>query len=67
MPNPTRFAGYDSPAQLVADPALTREQKVGALLAWRATLRRAGGERARHAALAAEIDRTLERLQAAQA
>ena len=67
MPNPTRFAGYDSPAQLAEDPALTREQKVGALLAWRAMLRRTGGERTPYAALAAEIDRTLERLQAAQA
>ena len=66
MPDPTRFAGYDSPGQLAEDRALTREQKVSALLAWRAVLQRSGAqERTRHAELAAEIERALAAIRVA--
>jgi hypothetical protein len=40
--DPKRFAGYESPASLLSDPSLTREQKIGALLAWAGALRRRG-------------------------
>ena len=67
MPDPTRFAGYPSPGMVAEDQALTREQKVSALLAWRAMLRRAtAAERALHAGLAEEIEQALETARAAE-
>jgi hypothetical protein len=60
MPDPTRFAGYESAAELLADPALTREQKIAALLAWRSGLLLPLGDD--HARLVAEVEQALEQL-----
>ena len=43
MPDPTRFAGFHSPATLLRDATLTRAQKVDALHAWRAKVEHAAG------------------------
>jgi hypothetical protein len=60
VPDLTRFAGYESPAAILADAALTREQKIAALLAWRNGLLLLGGDD--HARLVGEVDQALERL-----
>jgi hypothetical protein len=66
MPDPKRFAGYESPAILVSDPSLSREQKIGALMAWENALRRLGklnlSEAAAYARLVCEIERQLDRV-----
>jgi len=40
MSDVKRFAGFPSPGILVRDPALTREDKIGALESWRLRLAR---------------------------
>jgi hypothetical protein len=65
MSFPARFAGYDSPDLLVSDEALTPEQKMSALLIWRAAARREGGSEVdpdRRRLLIAELDRALKSL-----
>lgn len=62
----TRFAGYDSPAALVRDASLTREEKISGLRTWRTmlvsggTLTETAGEIRRQQV--AEIDRALSEL-----
>jgi hypothetical protein len=60
MAYPKRFAGYDSPALLVKDPALTRDQKISALVSWRSACKRLDGrDPPGRRRLVAEIDRAL--------
>jgi hypothetical protein len=67
MPDPTRFAGYDSPRQLAEDPALSREHKISALLAWHAALQRADSRgRTRYARLSVELHEALRELRGAR-
>ena len=69
MPEMSRFAGYQSPAEVVADTALTREQKLTALIAWRSTLRRLGltGQRpALRTRLIGELEDAIERASVAE-
>lgn len=59
----SRFAGFDSPAALVADASLTRTQKISALHAWRNDVERAAGSGSDDAQsngpLLEEIDRAM--------
>ncbi|GAB2184170.1 hypothetical protein [Roseibium sp. LAB1] len=65
---PKRFAGFRTAASVLEDRSLSLEQKRTALLAWRATLRKApqtGAEDGRSPAeLIEEIDEALKSLKA---
>ena len=43
MPDVTRFAGYPSPQTLVADPSLSRDDKISGLRTWRGIILRLDG------------------------
>jgi hypothetical protein len=60
-----RFAGYPSPDRLVADPTLSRDDKIGGLRTWRRLVLRlgAGPEGDLRARLVEEIDRALALLE----
>jgi hypothetical protein len=61
VPDVTRFAGYPSPQTLVADPDLSRDDKIGGLKSWRGQILRRGAalDRTSRARLVDEIDRAL--------
>ena len=42
MPDVTRFAGYRSPKTLLADPSLSRDDKISGLRTWRGAILRLG-------------------------
>ena len=62
MSYPKRFAGYESPAVLLKDSALTREQKLSALQSWRSQVRKLGLRSESQRRLIAEIERALAAL-----
>jgi hypothetical protein len=59
-----RFAGYPSPKAMVADPSLTREDKLSGLRTWRNLILRcsAGDEERECSQLVREIDKSLAQL-----
>ena len=66
MPDVTKFAGYASPAVLVRDPLLSREDKLSALRSWRGLVMRMGllvtDDQSERERLIREIGRAMERL-----
>jgi hypothetical protein len=65
VPDVTRFAGYPSPETLLADPWLSRDDKISGLRTWRRLILRVGvaeDERETRARLVGEIDRALDSL-----
>jgi len=61
VPDVTRFAGYPSPQTLLADPSLSRDDKIGGLRTWRGMILRLGATVDDHLRirLVDEIDRAL--------
>lgn len=62
MPDVTRFAGYPSPQTLLADPWLSRDDKISGLRTWRGLIVRLGATAADGEALerlVGEIDGAL--------
>ena len=66
MKDPMSFAGYRSPASILEDPALSREDKDMALRNWRGAVERVrqvhAEEILRHDSFMEEIDAVLARL-----
>jgi hypothetical protein len=69
LPDVTRFAGYPSPEALLADPSLSRDDKISGLTTWRGMIVQLGvsEDEERRMRLVEEIDRALEVLDAARA
>ena len=61
-----RFAGYPSPRAMIADPSLTRDDKLSGLRTWRNLILRSdsGIDDREHAQLVREIERSLALLAA---
>ena len=61
VPDVTRFAGYSSPQTLLADPSLSRDDKISGLRTWRGVILRLGDtvDRDLLARRVEEIDRAL--------
>jgi hypothetical protein len=59
MEDVRRFAGFPTPALLIRDPHLSREDKIDALEGWRSTIGRSADDSAARRWLIGEISRAL--------